>query len=64
MAKRRRGGRGELERSRVEIVVVLGRGGEAAGVAKTDKSRRAIPLGIERYKEGFSGRGMRASRRT
>ena len=57
MAERRRGGRGELERSRVEIVVVLGRGGEAAGVAKTGKSRRVIPLGIERYKEeGFRER--------
>ena len=37
----------------MRIVVVLGHGGEAAGVAKTDKSRRAIPLGIERYKDGF-----------
>ena len=53
-----------LREAELRIVVVLGHGGEAAGVAKTGKSRRAIPLGIERYKEGFSGRGMRASRRT
>ena len=58
------GGEDELERCRGEIVLVLRRGGEAAGVAKTGKSRRAIPLEIERYKDGFSGRGMRASRRS
>ena len=64
MAEWQRGGRGELERCRGEIFLVLGRGREAAGVPKTGKSRRAIPLGIERYREGFSGRGMRAARRT